>query len=100
MVLLRQRHSALATYGLPPPGPSKPPRIPLPGPPAPALSGSISGTLSRSLSESRPQCAPSNSLNISAPHPGTFLHTDHARNSSISVPCFQQFTHSFIFRIL
>src|SRR6266705_4112458 len=24
---------ALATYGLPPPGPSKPPRIPLPGPP-------------------------------------------------------------------
>src|SRR6266568_2663307 len=33
MPLLRQRHLfALATYGLPPPGPSKPPRIPLPGP--------------------------------------------------------------------
>src|SRR6266705_3885503 len=101
MHLLRQRHLfALATYGLPPPCPSKPPRIPLPGPPAPTLSGSISGTLSGSLSGSRPRCGPSHSFNISAPHPGTFLHTSHARNSSNSGLCFQQLAHSFIFRIL
>ena len=94
MVLLRQRHlSALATHGLSLRGPSKPPRIPLPGPPAP----SISGTLSGSLSGSRPQCGPSNSFNIFAPHPGTFLHTNHARNSSNSGLCFQQLAHSFIF---
>src|SRR6266487_4695812 len=94
---------ALATYGLPPPGPSKPPRIPLPGPPTcPDLVGasSISGTLSGSLSRSRPQCGPFNSFNLFAPHPGTFLHTSHARNSSNSGLCFQQLAHSFIFRIL
>src|SRR6266568_3537546 len=92
MVLLRQRHLfALATYGLPPPSPSEPRRIPLPGPPAP----SISGTLSGSLSGSRPQCSPSNSFNIFAPHPGTFLHTNHARNSSNSVLCFHILPDSF-----
>src|SRR5438093_2758825 len=89
MALLRQRHLfALATYGLPPRGPSKPRRIPLPGPPAPPacpdLPGapSILGTLSGSLSGSRPQCGPSHPFNIFAPPPGTFLHTSHARNSS------------------
>src|SRR6266851_7761741 len=104
MDLLRQRHLfALATYGRPPPGPSKPPRISLPGPPAPPAcpdllgAPSISGTLSGSLSGSRPQCGPSNSVNMFTPHPGTFLHTNHARNSSNSGLCFQQLAHSFIF---
>src|SRR5216683_2122475 len=97
MAVLRQRHSALATYGLPPPGPSTPPRIPLPVPPAPTLSVTISGTLSGSLTGSRPECVSSKSFNIFATHPGTSLHTNHARNSSNSGLCFQQLAHSFIF---
>ena len=77
----------LHTAFTPPPPPAWPDLV---GPP----------TFSRSLSGSRPQCGPSDSFNIFAPHPGTFLSTNHARNSSNSVLCFQQLAHSFIFRIL
>src|SRR6266567_9409415 len=85
MVLLRQRHLfALATYGLPPPGPSKPSRIPLPGPPAPTCPGPRAswGLCRGAFRNPARNVVLSHPFNIFAPPPGTFLHTSHARNSS------------------
>ncbi len=78
--------------------PARPPRLLGPTWSGPRASrGASRGLYRGSLSESRPQCGPSNSFNIFAPHPGTFVHTNHARNSSNSGLCFQQLAHSFIF---